>query len=49
LDPTLGPNEDWIAFSTDRDGNLEIYVISMDGGNPYNLTNNPAQDRTPAW
>jgi hypothetical protein len=27
-----------IAFSTDRDGNWEIYVVNPDGTNPINLT-----------
>jgi Tol biopolymer transport system component len=38
-----------IAFVTDRDGNDEIYLMEADGGNPINLTNNPARDRDPAW
>src|SRR6187397_2603828 len=39
-----------IAFESDRDGNVEIYV--MDPEHPAgarNLTNNPAEDRAPAW
>ena len=38
-----------IAFSSDRDGNWEIYVMDVDGGNPRNLTNNPSDDRAPSW
>jgi len=38
-----------IAFSSDRDGNWEIYVIDDYGGNPRNLTRNPADDRHPSW
>ena len=40
---------DHIAFVTDRDGNLEIYVMNADGTDPINLTNDPALERTPAW
>ncbi len=40
---------DRIAFSTDRDGNFEIYVMKADGTSLVNLTNNPAADGTPAW
>lgn len=38
-----------LAFQSDRDGNLEIYVMGPDGSNQTNLTNNPADDFTPAW
>jgi TolB protein len=38
-----------IAFLSDRDGNYEIYVMDVDGSNPTNLTNNPAEDVSPAW
>jgi Tol biopolymer transport system component len=40
---------DRIAFASTRDGNWEIYVMDADGSNPVNLTENPAQDRAPAW
>jgi hypothetical protein len=38
-----------IAFMSNRDGNLEIYVMDADGSNPVNLSNNPANDERPAW
>ncbi|MBG0787239.1 MAG: PD40 domain-containing protein [Anaerolineaceae bacterium] len=38
-----------LAFQTDRDGNLEIYVMGPDGSNQTNLTQNPAYDIDPAW
>jgi len=38
-----------IAFSSDRDGNWEVYVMNADGTNQTNLTNNPAQDFMPSW
>ena len=36
-----------IAFSSDRDGNYEIYVMNPDGTNPARLTNNTASDDFP--
>ena len=36
-----------IAFTSFRDGNGEIYVMDADGGNPRNLTRNPALDWGP--
>lgn len=38
-----------IAFMSDRDGNLEIYVMNADGSGQTNLTNNPADDFLLAW
>jgi len=38
-----------IAFSSNRDGNNEIYVINADGSGLTRLTNNPARDSYPAW
>jgi Zn finger protein HypA/HybF involved in hydrogenase expression len=38
-----------IAFVSDRDGNYEIYVMNADGSQPKNLTQNPADDFSPAW
>ena len=38
-----------IAFSSDRDGNTEIYVMAADGKNQRRLTNNPASDYSPSW
>jgi TolB protein len=33
-----------IAFSTNRDGNQEIYIMEANGANQTNLTNNPSSD-----
>ena len=38
-----------IAFSSDRDGDSEIYVMDTDGGNPRRLTNNRDGDWSPSW
>jgi TolB protein len=38
-----------IAFTSDRDGNNEIYVMDADGANAVNLTNHPSSDRHPTW
>ena len=35
---------------SDRDGNLEIYVVDADGSNPRNLSQNKAEDGgLPVW
>jgi hypothetical protein len=38
-----------IAFTSDRDGNPEIYVTNGDGTEQVRLTNNPGMDDSPAW
>lgn len=38
-----------ILFSTDRDGNYEIYMMNPDGTGVVNLTHNEAPDYTPRW
>ncbi len=38
-----------IAFTSDRDGNVEIYVMDVDGSNVIRLTNNPTPDLFPVW
>src|SRR5437870_11296719 len=38
-----------IAFTSDRDGNREIYVMNADGRNQVRRTNNAAVDDHPTW
>lgn len=38
-----------IAFASDRDGNMEIYAMDADGGALTRLTENTAEDFSPAW
>ena len=39
----------YIAFSSERDGNYEIYVVDTKEKNLQNLTNHPARDFMPAF
>jgi Tol biopolymer transport system component len=38
-----------LAFSSNRDGNFEIYVLDMKSGQINRLTNDPSADRAPRW
>jgi TolB protein len=38
-----------IAFTSNRDGNDEIYVMNVDGTGVTRLTDNPASDQQPSW
>ena len=48
-DPAWSPDGRQIAFSSDRDGNREIYVMGADGGSVRRLTDHPAWDGHPYW
>ena len=48
-DPAQSPDGTWIAFTSRRDGNREIYVMAADGSAPRNLTRHEARDAKPAW
>ncbi len=37
-DPHLSPDGKWIAFSSNRSGNVAVYVVAMEGGTPRRLT-----------
>ena len=38
-----------IAFTSERDGNSEIYIMNADGSDPRRLTHDPAYDAWPTW
>jgi Tol biopolymer transport system component len=40
--PSWSPDGVTISFTTSRDGDAEIYMMDSHGGNPYNLSRNPA-------
>jgi TolB protein len=47
--PAWSPDGKQVAFTTNRDGNYEIYVMNADGSDPRNLTRHRGQDNFPAW
>ena len=38
-----------VAFSSNRDGNWDIWTMNPDGSDPVNLTQNAAPDFSPVW
>lgn len=47
--PAWSPDGTRIAFSTNRDGNFEIYVMNADGTQQTRLTTDPGADTRPSW
>ena len=47
--PAWSPNGRQIAFSSSRDGNVDIYVMAADGSDVRRLTDHLSGDRSPAW
>jgi Tol biopolymer transport system component len=49
MHPHWSPDNRMLAFESNRDGNVEIYSMSVDGSGQTRLTNNPAEDEHPSW
>ena len=48
-DVTWSPDGQRIAFASDQGGNFDIWVQSLAGGEPVQITSSPADDTQPAW
>lgn len=48
-DPQFSPNGQWIAFSGEYDGNVDVYVVPSAGGVPKRVTYHPGSDRVFGW
>lgn len=47
--PRFSPDGKWIAFSSDRNGNLDIFIIPSTGGTVKQLTSHSADDTVLNW
>jgi len=47
--PSWSPDGLRLVFTSDRDGDNEIYVMDIDGGNVVQMTHNSARDTWPVW
>ncbi|MDI6780701.1 MAG: carboxypeptidase regulatory-like domain-containing protein [bacterium] len=45
----IGQTNGKVVFTSEKDGNAEIYIMNADGSNQSRLTNNPANDMSPAF
>jgi Tol biopolymer transport system component/predicted Ser/Thr protein kinase len=48
-DPSFSPDGRFIAYSSDRSGNFDIWVQQIGGGDPVQVTKSPAHDWQPDW
>ena len=47
--PAFSPDGEWIAFTGNYDGNVDVYVVSLKGGSPRRLTFHPDSDHVRGW
>ena len=47
--PTWSPDDSSIAFTSNKNGNFDIYVRRVEGGQDVNVTSNPSEDFQPAF
>lgn len=49
VQPALSPDRTTIAFSSNRQGDFELYLMDADGQNLRRITTQPGADGDPAW
>lgn len=47
--PRFSPDGKWIAFTSERNGGMDVYIISPEGGKPKRLTTNSASETLQGW
>ncbi|MBK8149669.1 MAG: PD40 domain-containing protein [Acidobacteria bacterium] len=47
--PSFSPDGNWIAFTGEYDGNVDVFVIPASGGEPRRVTFHPSNDSVIGW
>ena len=47
--PIFSPDGQWVAFTGEYDGNVDVYVVAAAGGEPRRLTFHPGADTLAGW
>lgn len=49
IEPAISPDGKWIAFTSTRDQDPEVYLMTISGADQVNLTNRLGRDQNPDW
>lgn len=49
LNPRFSPNGEWLAFSSNQNGNHDVYIMPVQGGEIRQLTYHDANDYVDSW
>jgi Tol biopolymer transport system component len=49
IEPAISPDGRWIIFTSTRDQDPEIYLMTISGSDQINLTNRLGRDQNPDW
>jgi len=47
--PAVSPDGNWLAFSSNRSGQFDLYRMSLETGKVEQLTNTPEYESSPSW
>ncbi|HKP67684.1 MAG TPA: PDZ domain-containing protein, partial [Pyrinomonadaceae bacterium] len=47
--PIFSPDGEWVAFTGEYDGNVDVYVVAASGGEPKRITFHPGNDQVIGW
>ena len=47
--PRISPDGQWLAFSSNQNGNMDVYIMPMAGGNIKQITFHEATDEVDSW
>ena len=49
VNPVFSPDGEWIAFTGEYDGNVDVFVMPANGGEPRRITYHPGNDAVIGW
>lgn len=49
ITPAISPDGKWLAFSSNKNGYWDLYLLELASGSTIRLTDTPAYDASPSW